>query len=103
MVNFDCASFLSDQPNSSIPFVAAFLETQLFASFIDAKFLAQSKGKLHIIIKTFKLCLLGEIDEFVALFDSRIMNAKQSLDVAKNRVSILITAMNDFDVHSKST
>lgn len=44
VANFDSASFLSDQPNSSIPFLAAFLETQLFATFIDAKFLAQSKG-----------------------------------------------------------
>lgn len=87
VANFDCASFLSDQPNSSIPFLAAFLETQIFATFIDAKFLAQCKG---------------EIDEFVALFDSRIGNAKQSLDAAKNnRVSVLITTMNDFDIKSK--
>lgn len=85
MANFDCASFLSDQPNSSIPFLAAFLETQLFATFIDAKFLAQWKS---------------EVDEAVALFDSRIGTAKQSLDVAKNRVSVLITTMNDFDVKS---
>lgn len=86
VANFDCASFLSDQPNSSIPFLAAFLETQMFATFIDAKFMAQSKG---------------EIDEVVALFDTRIGNAKQSLDTAKNnRVSVLITTMNDFDVKS---
>lgn len=45
--------------------------------------------------------ILGEVDEFVALFDSRVTKIKQPLDVAKNRVSVLITTMNDFDVHSK--
>lgn len=30
MANFDKAAFLSDQPDSNLPFLAAFLETQVF-------------------------------------------------------------------------
>ncbi|KAG5264205.1 hypothetical protein AALO_G00273320 [Alosa alosa] len=39
MQNFDKASFLSDQPEPSLPFLSRFLETQTFASFIDSKIL----------------------------------------------------------------
>ncbi|XP_074442926.1 DENN domain-containing protein 5A [Larus michahellis] len=35
MQNFDKASFLSDQPEPYLPFLSRFLETQMFASFID--------------------------------------------------------------------
>lgn len=41
MQNFDKASFLSDQPESHLPFLAAFLETQMFTTFIDNKILSQ--------------------------------------------------------------
>ncbi|VDP12480.1 unnamed protein product [Soboliphyme baturini] len=41
MQNFDKASFLSDQPESHLPFLAAFLETQMFTSFIDSKIISQ--------------------------------------------------------------
>lgn len=33
------ASFLSDQPEPYLPFLSRFLETQMFASFIDSKIL----------------------------------------------------------------
>ncbi|KAK1799367.1 hypothetical protein P4O66_006725, partial [Electrophorus voltai] len=39
MQNFDKASFLSDQPEPYLPFLSRFLETQMFASFIDSKIL----------------------------------------------------------------
>ncbi|XP_066556954.1 DENN domain-containing protein 5A isoform X3 [Amia ocellicauda] len=39
MQNFDKASFLSDQPEPYLPFLSRFLETQMFASFIDNKIL----------------------------------------------------------------
>ena len=35
--SFDKATFLIDQPEDSLPFLSRFLETQLFASFIDHK------------------------------------------------------------------
>ncbi|VDM96342.1 unnamed protein product [Thelazia callipaeda] len=41
VANFDKAAFLSDQPNCNLPFLAAFLETQMFTSFIDAKIVSQ--------------------------------------------------------------
>lgn len=37
MENFDKAAFLSDQPASFLPFLAPFVETQMFATFIDNK------------------------------------------------------------------
>ena len=36
-LNFDKVSFLSEQPDYHVDFLAAFLETQSFASFIDDK------------------------------------------------------------------
>jgi hypothetical protein len=38
---FDKNAFLSDQPDTYLPFLAAFLETQMFASMIDAKIISQ--------------------------------------------------------------
>ena len=35
--NFDRTAFLSDQPEKHLPFLSAFLETQMFRSFIDEK------------------------------------------------------------------
>ncbi|CAG9792048.1 unnamed protein product [Diatraea saccharalis] len=40
MVNFDKASFLSDQPQRHRPFLSRFLETQMFATLIDNKIMA---------------------------------------------------------------
>ncbi|CAB3405241.1 unnamed protein product [Caenorhabditis bovis] len=66
MASFDKASFLSDQPNSHLPFLAAFLETQMFTSFIDAKILSQWETP----------------DEAVTLFDSRIAKMREHLGVS---------------------
>ncbi|KAI5696562.1 hypothetical protein M8J75_014663 [Diaphorina citri] len=56
MQNFDKTSFLSDQSKYAIPFLSLFLETQMFASFIDNK-IASS---------------WGEVDTHLNLFESRI-------------------------------
>lgn len=60
MQNFDKATFLSDQATHHLPFLSQFLETQMFASFIDSKILA-----------TF-----NEIDPNLRVFDKRIKNAR---------------------------
>uniref|UniRef100_A0A672LU96 DENN domain containing 5A n=1 Tax=Sinocyclocheilus grahami TaxID=75366 RepID=A0A672LU96_SINGR len=50
MQNFDKASFLSDQPEPYLPFLSHFLETQMFASFIDSKILCHDdEDKEHIL------------------------------------------------------
>ncbi|XP_064490137.1 DENN domain-containing protein 5B-like isoform X2 [Ornithodoros turicata] len=38
--NFDKTTFLSDQPEPHLPFLSRFIETQMFASFIDNKILS---------------------------------------------------------------
>ncbi|XP_076862926.1 DENN domain-containing protein 5B isoform X1 [Brachyhypopomus gauderio] len=45
MHNFDKASFLSDQPEPYLPFLSRFIETQMFATFIDNKIISQWEGK----------------------------------------------------------
>uniref|UniRef100_A0A8C0J9J4 DENN domain containing 5B n=1 Tax=Chelonoidis abingdonii TaxID=106734 RepID=A0A8C0J9J4_CHEAB len=56
MQNFDKASFLSDQPEPYLPFLSHFIETQMFATFIDNKIMSQWEEK----------------DAFLRVFDSRI-------------------------------
>ncbi|XP_064629809.1 DENN domain-containing protein 5B-like isoform X3 [Lineus longissimus] len=41
MQNFDKAAFLSDQPDTYLPFLCPFLETQMFTTFIDNKIMSQ--------------------------------------------------------------
>uniref|UniRef100_A0A8C7FFN2 DENN/MADD domain containing 5B n=1 Tax=Oncorhynchus kisutch TaxID=8019 RepID=A0A8C7FFN2_ONCKI len=45
MHNFDKASFLSDQPEPYLPFLSHFIETQMFATFIDNKIMSQWEEK----------------------------------------------------------
>jgi hypothetical protein len=40
MQNFDRAAFLSDHSESHLPFLSAFIETQMFTTFIDNKILS---------------------------------------------------------------
>ncbi|XP_054844122.1 DENN domain-containing protein 5B isoform X1 [Eublepharis macularius] len=56
MQNFDKASFLSDQSEPYLPFLSHFIETQMFATFIDNKIMSQWEEK----------------DPFLRVFDSRI-------------------------------
>ncbi|MFH4977621.1 hypothetical protein AB6A40_004330 [Gnathostoma spinigerum] len=69
IVNFDKAAFLSDQPQSHLAFLAAFLETQMFTSFIDLKILSQWDTP----------------DENLRLFDQRIqlLNERHGLQVVR--------------------
>ncbi|XP_074862727.1 DENN domain-containing protein 5B isoform X4 [Carettochelys insculpta] len=60
MQNFDKASFLSDQPEPYLPFLSHFIETQMFATFIDNKIMSQWEEK----------------DPFLRVFDSRIEKIK---------------------------
>lgn len=50
------ASFLSDQPEPYLPFLSRFIETQMFATFIDNKIMSQWEEK----------------DSLLRVFDSRI-------------------------------
>ena len=50
------ASFLSDQPEPYLPFLSRFIETQMFATFIDNKIMSQWEEK----------------DPLLRVFDSRI-------------------------------
>lgn len=61
MANFDKAAFLSDQPDSNLPFLAAFLETQMFTSFVDAKIISHWEKP----------------DENLLLFDTRLQALKE--------------------------
>uniref|UniRef100_A0A5F9C307 DENN domain containing 5B n=1 Tax=Oryctolagus cuniculus TaxID=9986 RepID=A0A5F9C307_RABIT len=56
MQNFDKASFLCDQPEPYLPFLSRFIETQMFATFIDNKIMSQWEEK----------------DSLLRVFDSRI-------------------------------
>ncbi|XP_041075213.1 DENN domain-containing protein 5A-like isoform X4 [Polyodon spathula] len=53
MQNFDKASFLSDQPEPYLPFLSRFLETQMFASFIDMKIMGHDDEDKDPIMKVF--------------------------------------------------
>ncbi|KRX56492.1 DENN domain-containing protein 5B [Trichinella sp. T9] len=78
MQNFDKSTFLSDQPQSRMPFLAAFLETQMFTSFIDAKILAE----------------WDQPDPFVKLFDNCLADYRR-----KNDDTIVRTPNCEFDPH----
>ncbi|KAJ8396724.1 hypothetical protein AAFF_G00015620 [Aldrovandia affinis] len=53
MHNFDKASFLSDQPEPYLPFLSRFLETQMFASFIDSKILCHDEEDKEHTLRVF--------------------------------------------------
>ncbi|XP_068627533.1 DENN domain-containing protein 5A isoform X3 [Battus philenor] len=63
MVNFDKASFLSDQPQRHRPFLSRFLETQMFATLIDNKIMAN----------------WGEYDINLQVFEHRIKTVRRRL------------------------
>lgn len=63
MQNFDKASFLSDQPEGYLPFLSSFTETQMFATLIDNKILAQWE----------------EPDSNLRVFDGRLKVLKERL------------------------
>ena len=60
MQNFDKAAFLGDQPEGHLPFLSAFIETQMFTSFTDNHILATWEAK----------------DPNLLLFEQRLQNFK---------------------------
>ncbi|CAB4045059.1 DENN domain-containing 5B-like [Paramuricea clavata] len=68
MENFDKAAFLSDQPATFLPFLAPFIETQMFASFIDTKLIGW----------------WSEPDSKLAVFDQRILQMKYKLGIVRS-------------------
>lgn len=63
MHNFDKAAFLSDQPESHLPFLSPFIETQMFATMIDNKIMSQWE----------------ETDPYLCVFDARIKALRDKL------------------------
>ncbi|XP_029438171.1 DENN domain-containing protein 5A isoform X3 [Rhinatrema bivittatum] len=53
MQNFDKASFLSDQPEPYLPFLSRFLETQMFASFVDNKIMCHDDDDKDLVLRVF--------------------------------------------------
>lgn len=70
VVSFDKAGFMADHKLSYLPFLAAFLETQMFTSFIDAKL-------LHSFSVDDNICILdGMIGELKGMEDVDLANAE---------------------------
>ena len=61
MQNFDKLAFLIDQPPSHLPFLSAFIESQMFATFIDNKIIAQWE----------------ESDPYTRIFDIRLRTFRE--------------------------
>ncbi|XP_056281135.1 DENN domain-containing protein 5B-like isoform X5 [Pseudoliparis swirei] len=80
MHNFDKASFLSDQPEPYLPFLSHFIETQMFATFIDNKIMSQWEDK-EPLLRVFD----GRVDK-ARLFNVRAPSLRSS---SYQRCSIL--------------
>ncbi|XP_060588449.1 DENN domain-containing protein 5B-like isoform X3 [Ruditapes philippinarum] len=74
MQNFDKASFLSDQPETYLPFLSPFLETQMFATLIDNKILSNwEESELNLKV-----------------FHSRVKSLREGLDISAPRSHIYV-------------
>ena len=62
MHNFDKTAFLSDQPEDHLQFLSPFIETQMFASFVDSKIISQ----------------WTEVDCNLAVFETRLKSQDHS-------------------------
>ncbi|VIO93520.1 conserved hypothetical protein,hypothetical protein [Brugia malayi] len=82
VTNFDKAAFLSDQPSKNLPFLAAFLETQMFTSFIDARIVSQWEATA---------------DENLIIFDSRIQTLRTKYGLQMVRTPTYEKAPPSFD------
>uniref|UniRef100_A0AAQ4QKQ6 DENN domain containing 5B n=1 Tax=Gasterosteus aculeatus aculeatus TaxID=481459 RepID=A0AAQ4QKQ6_GASAC len=80
MHNFDKASFLSDQPEPYLPFLSHFIETQMFATFVDNKIMSQWEEK-EPLLRVFD----GRIDK-ARLYNVRAPSLRSS---SYQRCSIL--------------
>ena len=68
MENFDKAAFLSDQPAQFLPFLAPFIESQMFATFIDTKLIG----------------CWSDPDPRLAIFDQRINQMKDKSGIVRS-------------------
>lgn len=69
MQNFDKASFLSDQPETYLPFLSPFLETQMFATLIDNKILSNWEDR----------------EANLKVFENQAKIFREGLDTSSNR------------------
>lgn len=63
MQTFDKTAFLGDQPEAHLPFLSAFIETQIFTTFIDNKLLSQwedMEGNLQVFEQRLKKCSIRD-------------------------------------------
>ena len=63
MQTFDKAAFLGDQPEAHLPFLSAFIETQMFTTFIDSKILSAFPGEKDANLDVFAQRLQSYKDE----------------------------------------
>ena len=63
MQTFDKAAFLGDQPEAHLPFLSAFIETQMFTTFVDNKILTTWPGEKDSNLEVFELRLQSYKDE----------------------------------------
>ncbi|KAF6768389.1 hypothetical protein AHF37_05686 [Paragonimus kellicotti] len=81
---FDKVGFLSDQPETHLPFLSAFLETQMFASFLDSR---ASRASPRSSTGVTQLTCPSYLPLNVSMFDHVISQALQAGDdTTKRRV-----------------
>ncbi|KAL7074634.1 hypothetical protein ACQ4LE_005773 [Meloidogyne hapla] len=89
--NFDKISFLVDQPESVLPFLSAFLETQMFTSFIDSKILSLQNS--------------AQVGNDVLIFDQKIAELREGAVLESqlyNSEENEVTSLNHSKVHQIS-
>jgi translation initiation factor 2 beta subunit (eIF-2beta)/eIF-5 len=77
--------FLVDQPESVLPFLSAFLETQMFTSFIDLKILSFQNN--------------AQVGNTILIFDQKILELRESTTLENNIIcdakEFEMTSLND--------
>ncbi|XP_022111708.1 DENN domain-containing protein 5A-like [Acanthaster planci] len=104
MQNFDKASFLSDQPEAYLPFLFPFVETQMFATFIDNKIISNWEEKEERL-KIFD----GRIEHFPASnpqtptteVDQLLLISEAEANIRQRAVNIDYTAPSPHELTSK--
>ncbi|XP_064348652.1 DENN domain-containing protein 5A isoform X6 [Camelus dromedarius] len=101
MQNFDKASFLSDQPEPYLPFLSRFLETQMFASFIDNKIMCHDDDDKDPVLRVFD----SRVDK-IRLLNVRTPTLRTSMyqkcttvDEAKKAIELRLAKIDHTAVH----
>ncbi|XP_036284504.1 DENN domain-containing protein 5A isoform X7 [Pipistrellus kuhlii] len=101
MQNFDKASFLSDQPEPYLPFLSRFLETQMFASFIDNKIMFHDDDDKDPVLRVFD----SRVDK-IRLLNVRTPTLRTSMyqkcttvDEAEKAIELRLTKIDHTAVH----